>query len=203
MMSHVQNKSCLQRNKRKWCLDLFPQVISSSQRAKCVTPHSHFRTLISFLVQSKPITIRQAKLDSILHGSRSPSPDTEVPRPLTHAEEQENLRKETISAFHAAVPEGDDFLISRDKTKDEIETEEVEYRAFLEREVGDIRGLVRIDCYPEVSTLGAIGEVGSEDGGAEEFERGTKKKVKKTKVEASGMNQKKRKAEEDQDFLMK
>ncbi len=138
----------------------------------------------------------------MLHGSRSPSPDTEVPRPLTHAEEQEKLRKETITAFHAAVPEGDDFLIPREKTKDEIETEGAEYRAFLEREVGDIRGLVSMDCYPEVSTLGAIGEVGSEDGGAEEFDRRTKK-PKKKKVEVSGMNQKKTKVEEDQEFLMK
>ena len=194
-----------QRNKRKWLLDLFPQVTSLSQRTKCVTPSSLSCAMNSDLVlfQSKPITIRQAKLDSMLHGSRSPSPDTEVPRPLTHAEEQENLRKETITAFHAAVPESDDFLIPRDKTKDEIETEEAEYRAFLEREVGDIRGLVSIDRYPEVSTLGAIGEVGSEDGGAEEFERRTKKNLKKSKVDISGMNQKKTKAEEDQEFLMK
>src|ERR1700735_5494596 len=81
----------------------------------------------------------------MLNPSRTPSP--EVEQPLTHVEEQEILRIETIAAFHGAVdnqPE-DDFLIPREKTQDEREREEEEYRAFLEREVGDLREVVSVD----------------------------------------------------------
>jgi len=39
----------------------------------------------------------------------------------------------------------DDFLILREKTQDEAEREEEKYRAFLEREVGDLREVVRVD----------------------------------------------------------
>ena len=83
----------------------------------------------------------------MLHGSRSRSPENHLPRQPTHIEEQEELRKETIAAFHNAISEGedDDFLVLREKIKDELEMEEEDYRAFLEREVGDLRELVELD----------------------------------------------------------
>jgi protein KRI1 len=75
--------------------------------------------------------------------SRSPSP-----QPLPHAEEQRALRSETIAAFHNATNEGDDddLLVPREKTKDEMDREEEEYREFLAREVGeDLKNLVTIE----------------------------------------------------------
>lgn len=74
--------------------------------------------------------------------SRSPSP-----QPLTYEQEQQVLRAEVISAFHDAVKEDDDDLLtSREKGKDEIEKEEEDYREFLAREVGeDIRALVDLE----------------------------------------------------------
>ena len=76
----------------------------------------------------------------MLNPSRTPTPEVEQ-HPLTHVEEQEILRRETIAAFHGAVDHQteDDFLIPREKTQDERELEEEEYREFLEREVGDLR----------------------------------------------------------------
>lgn len=124
----------------------------------------------------------------MLRSSRSPSP-----QPLTHVEEQEKLRKETIAAFHDAVPEeeGDEFLVPRSKTKDELEKEEEEYRAFLEREVGDLKDLVTIDI-AEASSRVEHGEEPSQ-------KEPKKKKGKKVKGEAKG---KKSKEETDQEFLM-
>lgn len=48
-----------------------------------------------------------------------------------------------------AVSDDDDDILEgglltlREKSKDELEQEEEEYRAYLEREVGDIEGLIR------------------------------------------------------------
>ena len=74
--------------------------------------------------------------------SRSPSPE-----PLTYVQEQSALRKEAIEAFHSATKgqdeaidedgSDDDLLVLREKTKDEIQKEEEEYRDFLQREVGE------------------------------------------------------------------
>ena len=138
--------------------------------------------------------MRQHALASALDpSSRSPSPEL-----LTHVVEQAALRKETISAFHSAVdaPKGsdadddDDFLVPREKTKDEIEKEEEEYRQFLEREVGeDLKEIVTL----ETSSLA------DEEGGAhqiKEEETGKKKRKRKEKAKVS-------KGEEDQEFLMK
>ncbi|CAA7260390.1 unnamed protein product [Cyclocybe aegerita] len=160
--------------------------------------------------KSKPVTIRQANLESMLHGSRSPSPEADDgPQPLTHVQEQEKLRKETISAFHNAVggDDGDDFLIPREKTKDEQEREEEEYRAFLEREVGDLRELVSVDG--DRDDDGVQVEEGKEE---EEEKEGEPKKKKKKKSKSketadqeegtSSGKRKKKKAEEDQEFLM-
>ncbi|KAJ3562427.1 hypothetical protein NP233_g9583 [Leucocoprinus birnbaumii] len=41
--------------------------------------------------------------------------------------------------------EDDDLLVLREKTKDEQEREEEEYRAYLEREVGDLKGIIGVD----------------------------------------------------------
>ncbi|KAF9047752.1 KRI1-like family C-terminal-domain-containing protein [Panaeolus papilionaceus] len=157
--------------------------------------------------KSKPVTLRQLNLQSQLspNNSRSPSP-----QPLTHVQEQELLRKETIAAFHAAIPEeGGDFLIPREKTKDELEREEEEYKAFLEREVGDLRDLISVggSDVEDEEDVGKAEGIDEEDGGDEGV--GTKdrkkKKKKKKKSKAKGEDQtqpKKTKAEEDQEFLM-
>jgi len=117
------------------------------------------------------------------------------------------LRKETIAAFHGAVVEGrtrtreesgeekddngdgdDDFLVPREKTKDELLKEEEEYRAFLEREVGeDLAGLITV----EGSVLDGVA--------VEEAEpKGKKKKRKKEqgKIDSN-------KEQKDHEFLMK
>ena len=144
--------------------------------------------------QSKPLTIRQHALASAIKdatGSRSPSPE-----PLTHVEEQQKLREETIAAFHAAadgVGDEDDLLVPREKTKDEIEREEEEYRAFLEREVGqDLAEIITVDeGQGEASSAGVKEE--------EEKAESKKKKKGKKEKEKSG----KTKQDDDQEFLMK
>ena len=73
----------------------------------------------------------------------------------------------------------------REKTRDEVEQEEEEYRVFLQREVGeDINGLVTVDKVPQVEV-----EIGAGD---ESREPPSKKKKGKEK-----------KSETDQEFLMK
>lgn len=63
-----------------------------------------------------------------------------------------------MAAFHAGDEDDeDDLLVPREKTKDEMELEEEEYRAFLEREVGkDLNSLISVestDVLVEPSTL--------------------------------------------------
>jgi len=132
--------------------------------------------------------MRQIALESALNqASRSPSPE-----PIPHVEEQRALRSETIAAFHGAADErdDDDLLIPREKTKDEMEKEEEEYREFLAREVGeDLEGLVTI----EEDVIGAR-EVEQDEPRNEE---GKKKKKSKNK------EKKNEKQETDQEFLMK
>ena len=149
--------------------------------------------------------MRQHMLNSQLNPtSRSPSPDPDqLP---THVEEQIKLRKETISAFHTAVggggadeedgDEDDGFLVPREKTKDELEQEEEEYREFLAREVGeDIGGLVTVDenafKVNVIEEKGTRGTVFSSAGNAKDDRWGAKKKKKE------------RKEETDQEFLMR
>ena len=118
---------------------------------------------------------------------------------MTHVQEQEVLRKETIAAFHGAVDkvgDEDDFLIPREKTQDEREREEEEYRAFLEREVGDLKDLVTVDG-DDVSEE----EVKEEETKNEEDEN--EKKTKKKKSKKGTEEVKKTKAEKDQEFLLK
>lgn len=144
----------------------------------------------------------------MLNPSGTPPPEDEQ-QPLTHVEEQEILRKETIAAFHGAVDDQaeDDFLIPREKTQDEREREEEEYRAFLEREVGDLREVVSVDGLGNDEESVKDKVVENEDGKDTQGEK--KKKKKKTKKakderdEPLNGKQKKPKAEKDQEFLMK
>ena len=156
--------------------------------------------------------MRQVNLNAMLHPSRTPSPEVEK-GPLTHVEEQEILRRETIAAFHGAVDDQneDDFLIPREKTQDEREREEEEYRAFLEREVGDLREVVSVDGVDDEEGFVREEDQANEDGkDAQETEKKKKKKKsKKAKDERDANNesstgkQKKTKAEKDQEFLTK
>ncbi|KAL1719819.1 KRI1-like family C-terminal-domain-containing protein [Schizophyllum commune] len=145
--------------------------------------------------KSKPVTMRQVALENALdRGSRTPSPE-----PVTHVEEQRALRDETIAAFHTAVDSADDeddLLIPREKTKDELEREEEEYRTFLEREVGE-------DLSHLVSVESAAGTSAAVKADAEE-EESPKKKKKKEKKKAEKVQDKGRKSkeEEDHEFLM-
>ncbi|KAG2741753.1 hypothetical protein P692DRAFT_20751277 [Suillus brevipes Sb2] len=141
--------------------------------------------------KSKPLTFRQAALASALEAntSRSPTPEPHIP---THTEEQLQLRDETRAAFHTAVDESDDdgLLVPREKTKDELEHEEEEYREYLRHAVGqDLEGLIEI----ENSGIGAEAEKGEEGAGEKK-----KSKTKKKGKEAKG----KSKQEADQEFLM-
>ena len=149
----------------------------------------------------------------MLNPSRTPPPEDEQ-HPLTHVEEQEILRRETIAVFHGAVDDQveDDFLIPREKTKDEREREEEEYRAFLEREVGDLREVVSVDDLgnDEESVKEEVVEnENEEDMQVEKKKKKKKKKTNKTKDERDSNNelsngkQKKTKVEKDQEFLMK
>lgn len=141
------------------------------------------------------MTMRQARLESTLHPtSRSPSPE-----PITHAEEQRLLRDETIAVFHSAVGDGynaaeedddeNDLLVLREKSKDELEKEEEQYRAFLEREVGgDLANLVTV----EESTADATDEVRDE-----ESKRMGRRKRNDSEEKGKSMQN------EDQEFLLK
>ncbi|KAL5521394.1 hypothetical protein ACEPAG_9320 [Sanghuangporus baumii] len=154
--------------------------------------------------KSKPLHLRQHMLQSQLQStSRSPSPEPLEP---THAQEQAALRKETISVFHSAVSQGhtnadesedDDILVPREKTKDEIEREEEEYRAFLAHEVGeDIGGLVSVERAEGSSVDEEKGHDGRERETEEEKEKPDKKKKKKKGKERNSKEQ------DDHEFLM-
>ena len=123
--------------------------------------------------------------------SRSPSPE-----PLTHVKEQEALRNETIAAFHTSIKtnddeDEDDLLVPRDKTKDELEREEEEYKEFLRREVGE-----NLD---ELITVEGAGE----DSAAIKAEEGIKEKKRKNKKAGKSEKAEKGREEDDQEFLMK
>lgn len=159
--------------------------------------------MLNIIFQSKPITLRQEKLAAELaFTSRSPSPDSDAPKPLTHVQEQKKLRDETVAAFHTAVsgdaPDEGDLLVPREKAKDELEREEEEYQEFLRREVGeDLSELIAID----EDTIG-IREAAPSGEGA----NGGTKKTKKDRGKEEGKGRhkiKEKKEQEDQEFLMK
>ncbi|KAF8331256.1 Krr1-domain-containing protein [Amanita rubescens] len=161
----------------------------SSQRKKKKDPKD----------KSKPVTLRQVAFETVLEGeSRSPSPGFGKP---THVEEQQVLRNETIAAFHGAVAgededgdesdEGGGLLVPREKTKDEMEREEEEYRAYLKKEVGsDLEDLITVE---KVNDEFAQAEKSSD------IEVDAKKKKKKKKSKESKV---KSKEQEDHEFLM-
>jgi protein KRI1 len=155
-----------------------------------ITVHS-VRFDLNILQKEKPLTMRQHVLQSVLNPtSRSPSPE-----PLTHAKEQEALRSETIAAFHTAVDVNDDedeedLLVPREKTKDELEREEEEYREFLQREVGEnLDELIRVEAEEDSGVVLKFKE--------DEAETNWKSKKKITSKTP------KNKEEEDHQFLMK
>jgi protein KRI1 len=107
------------------------------------------------------------------------------------------LRDETIAVFHSVVrgdndtedSDDDDLLILREKTKDELEKEEEEYRAFLQREVGeDLSNLVTV----EESMVTAKDAVDADE---------PKKKPKKEK-EPGQRGRSRSKQKTDQEFLI-
>ncbi|KAF8589513.1 hypothetical protein K439DRAFT_1383413 [Ramaria rubella] len=142
---------------------------------------------------TKPLTIKQHALSSMLQAtSRSPSPERLA---VTHDQELNALRSETIAAFHGAIDVSNDddggLLILREKTKDEAQREEEDYQEFLRREVGeDIKSLVTIEGGQEtIKVSESAGEI------EETITNGKKKGVKKKGKEKEGQ-------ETDQEFLM-
>lgn len=117
-------------------------------------------------------------------------------------EEQQVLRNETIAAFHGAVAgedededesdEGGGLLVPREKTKDQLEREEEEYRAYLEKEVGsDLKDLITVEKVDDGLTQ-------VEKSSDVEVDSKKKKKKKKSKESKA-----KSKEQEDHEFLMK
>ncbi|KIJ66021.1 hypothetical protein HYDPIDRAFT_110144 [Hydnomerulius pinastri MD-312] len=173
--------------------------------------------------KSKPLTIRQAALSSALAhtDSRSPTPE---PQPLTHTEEQRLLQSETRAAFHGAVDstqkkedeedeDEDDLLVPRSRTRDEIELQEEEYKAFLEREVGEsLRELVTVDAVAEAGDRTVQGGEGEDDAEGKKKKKKGKKEREKEKEDMGEVQEedkkgkkkasKKAKEEADQEFLM-
>ena len=160
--------------------------------------------------EDKPLTLPEQRLAAALDtaaSSRSASPS---PQPPTHAEEQAALRAETVAAFHAGTVADDvdgevvnqeqqgGLFTLREKTRDEVEAEEAEYRAYLEREVGPLEKI--LDLGEEGKTEGEVRLQEDDDKRAlpAEVETGKKKKKKK-KGRESGEERK----ETDQDFLIK
>lgn len=111
--------------------------------------------------------------------------------------------------------DGDELLVPRSRSQDELELEEEEYRAFLEREVGeDLHNLVSVDTHEAVSASEAIDIVGDGDKKSEgkkkkkgKKEREKKKESYQGKDEVQGKKDKERdkksKEAADQEFLMK
>lgn len=121
-------------------------------------------------------------------------------KPFTHVQEQKKLREETVAAFHTAISgdasDGDDLLVPREKTKDELEREEEEYQGFLRREVGeDLHQLIDVD-----QDIIGVRETAPSGQGDDE---GEKKKVKGKGKEKGRARTKDEKEQGDQEFLMK
>ena len=107
----------------------------------------------------------------------------------------------------------DDLLIPRSRTRDEIELEEEEYKAFLEREVGeDLHNLVSVDTNEPVGASEDVDTVGHGEKTSEgKKKKQGKKEREKQKQETDGVQDKKpmkrhdKKSEQEanQDFLIK
>ena len=106
----------------------------------------------------------------------------------------------------------DDLLVPRTRTRDEIELEGEEYRAFLEREVGeDIHNLVTVEANKDVDVSN---DVEIRDGDKKQGKKKGKKEREKERVKfqekhearsqkAMKQRDKESKEDADQDFLMK
>jgi protein KRI1 len=155
---------------------------------------------------NKPVTLHEQRLAAALDvaTTRSSSPEAPSPPP-THVAEQAALRAETIAAFHSsaadtgyAEQQGEGGLFTlREKTRDEVEQEEAEYRAYLEREVGPLEKI--LDLGEEEKAEEWMLQKEEEDmrvplGEADSGKKNKKKKSKKI-VE--------KREETDQDFLIK
>ena len=159
----------------------------------------------------RPVTIQEQRLAAALEvtSSRSTSPEALSPPHPTHVAEQAALRAETIAAFHsgtalegaddtedAAEEEEGGLFTLREKTKVEVEREEAEYRAYLEREVGPLEKI--LDIGNEEKTVDEVGrqeeDVHVPPGEADSGKKKRKKKGGKVVEE---------KKVTDQEFLIK
>jgi protein KRI1 len=175
--------------------------------------HSQSRTLpapsrTKKAKSDKPVTLHEQRLAAALDiaTTRSSSPEApSPPPPPTHVAEQAALRTETIAAFHSGAAdtgyaerqeEGGLFTL-REKTRDEVEQEEAEYRAYLEREVGPLEKI--LDLGEEEKAEEWILRKEEEDMRVPlgEADSGKKKKKKKGKQIVE------RREETDQEFLIK
>lgn len=145
----------------------------------------------------------------------------------TYVEEQEELRREVVDAFHRPVKvkyrpdkagnddaedndreenededegEDEDFFIPRSKTKDEIEEEEDAYRRFLQREVG---GEFDFDFIGDSEGAGDIKENKDEKPKDETGKKDKKEKREGKKKKNGNGNGKEKKETDDNEFLMK
>jgi protein KRI1 len=154
---------------------------------------------------NKPVTLHEQRIAAALDvaTTRSSSPEAPSPPP-THVAEQAALRAETIAAFHSSAAdtgyaeqqdEGGLFTL-REKTRDEVEQEEAEYRAYLEREVGPLEEI--LDLGEEEKTEWTLRKEEKDMhvplGEADSGKKNKKKKGKKI-VE--------KREETDQEFLIK
>lgn len=133
----------------------------------------------------------KAQLTAALLGKPS---DERGPSEPTYAEEQEALRRETISAFHGAVGEGEDeddgLLVLRKEVKDDVEEEDEEYQTYVHKEVGDIKQLLWVD----EAARAAVRPDDEEEGAGHVVAESSKKKEKRKK---------KREQDEAEQFLAK
>ncbi|KAJ3267088.1 KRRI-Interacting protein 1, partial [Borealophlyctis nickersoniae] len=87
------------------------------------------------LKEEKPVRLKDFHRQKLLEGgAEADEEENGAPQPLSHAEEQEKLKQELKAAFHAFGEDEDEdgeFMTIRQKSKDELEREEEEYRNFL------------------------------------------------------------------------
>jgi protein KRI1 len=153
----------------------------------------------------KPVTLPEHRLAAALDiaASRSASPEAPSPPP-THVAEQAALRAETVAAFHSSAGAGDaeqdeegGLFILREKTRDEVEREEAEYRAYLEREAGPLEKILDLGEESKVEDEMRPQDVG--DAHAHPAEADPRKKKGKKK----GKKIEEERKVTDQEFLIK
>lgn len=98
---------------------------------------------------SKPVLLKDYQRQRVLADPTLSQPDSAPDAsftPLTHAQEEEALRREVKQAFLGSTrasdddadedEDEDDLLVRRDKSKDELDQEEQEYAEFLRKNAG-------------------------------------------------------------------